>query len=167
MWFKMHCIIQHNMQGIIIVIITTWLPKREICLKFIPTLAEKIQGSSWWKHSYLRGNYRDFLGGAVVKNLPANAGDTGSSPGPGRSHVTRNSWAHVPQLLSLCSRACEPQLLSPRATARAPTARAPHQEEPLQWEACAPQQRVAPTRHNYRKPARQWRPNSAKNKLIN
>ena len=29
----------------------------------------------------------DFPGGAVVKNLPANAGDTGSSPGPGRSHV--------------------------------------------------------------------------------
>ena len=25
--------------------------------------------------------------GAVVKNLPANAGDTGSSPGPGRSHM--------------------------------------------------------------------------------
>ena len=26
---------------------------------------------------------RGFPGGAVVKNLPANAGDTGSSPGPG------------------------------------------------------------------------------------
>ena len=30
---------------------------------------------------------RDFPGGAVVKNLPANAGDTGSSPDPGRSHM--------------------------------------------------------------------------------
>ena len=30
---------------------------------------------------------RDFPGGAVVKNPLANAGDTGSSPGPGRSHV--------------------------------------------------------------------------------
>ena len=30
---------------------------------------------------------RDFLGGAVVKNPPANAGDTGSSPGLGRSHM--------------------------------------------------------------------------------
>ena len=28
-----------------------------------------------------------FPGGAVVENLPANAGDTGSSPGPGRSHM--------------------------------------------------------------------------------
>ena len=28
---------------------------------------------------------RDFPGGAVVKNLPANAGDTALIPGPGRS----------------------------------------------------------------------------------
>ena len=34
---------------------------------------------------------RDFPGGAVVKNPPANAGDTGSSPGPGRSHMPRNN----------------------------------------------------------------------------
>ena len=25
--------------------------------------------------------------GTVVKNMPANAGDTGLSPGPGRSHM--------------------------------------------------------------------------------
>ena len=36
----------------------------------------------------------------MVKNLSANAGDTGSSPGPGRSHMPRSSYAHVPQLLS-------------------------------------------------------------------
>ena len=28
-----------------------------------------------------------FPGGTVVKNPPANEGDTGSSPGPGRSHI--------------------------------------------------------------------------------
>ena len=28
-----------------------------------------------------------FPGGAVVENLPANAGDTGLSPGLGRSHM--------------------------------------------------------------------------------
>ena len=33
----------------------------------------------------------DFPGGAVVKNPPANAGDTGSSPGPGRSHMPWNN----------------------------------------------------------------------------
>ena len=32
-------------------------------------------------------NMLDFPGGAVVGNPPANAGDTGSSPGPGRSHM--------------------------------------------------------------------------------
>ena len=34
---------------------------------------------------------RDSPGGAVVKNLPDNTGDTGSSPGPGRSHMPRNN----------------------------------------------------------------------------
>ena len=29
----------------------------------------------------------DFPGGAVVKNPPASAGDTGSRPGAGRSHM--------------------------------------------------------------------------------
>ena len=58
----------------------------------------------------------DFPGGAVVKNLPANAGDKGLSPGPGRSHMPQSNEARVPQLLRLCSRAHEPQLLSPRAT---------------------------------------------------
>ena len=42
-----------------------------------------------------------FPGGAVVENLPANAGDTGSSPGLGRSHMSRSNWAREPQLLSL------------------------------------------------------------------
>ena len=49
-----------------------------------------------------------FPGGAVVENPPANAGDTGSSPGLGRSHMPQSSWAREPQLLrlhiwSLCS----------------------------------------------------------------
>ena len=94
---------------------------------------------------------RDFPGGAVVKNPPANAGDMGSSPGPGRSHMPRSNYARAPQLLSLRSRAREPQLLSPCATtteAHAPRARAPQQKKPLQWEARVPQQRVAPARHN-------------------
>ena len=57
-----------------------------------------------------------FPGGTVVNNLLANAGDTGSSPGLGRSYLPQSNYAHVPQLLSLCSRAHKPQLLSPRAT---------------------------------------------------
>ena len=42
-----------------------------------------------------------FPGGAVVEGLPASAGDTGSSPGLGGSHMPRSSWACKPQLLSL------------------------------------------------------------------
>ena len=55
----------------------------------------------------------DFPGGTVVKNPPANVGDTGSSPSPGGSHMPRNNWARGPQLLSRRSRAREPWLLKP------------------------------------------------------
>ena len=37
----------------------------------------------------------------MVKNPPANAGDTGLSPGLGRSHMPWSNWAREPQLLSL------------------------------------------------------------------
>ena len=47
---------------------------------FIPTSMTKVKKSD-----------RGFPGGAVVENLPANAGDTGSSPGLGRSHMPRGS----------------------------------------------------------------------------
>ena len=60
---------------------------------------------------------RGFPGGSVVKNLPASAGDTGSSPGPGRSHMPRGIWTHAPHGLSLCSGAPERQHPSPSAAA--------------------------------------------------
>ena len=37
----------------------------------------------------------------MVENLPANAGDAGSGPGLGGSHVPRSGWAREPRLLSL------------------------------------------------------------------
>ena len=43
---------------------------------------------------------KGFPGGTVVKNPPANAGDTGSSPGLGGSHMPQSNEAHAPQLLS-------------------------------------------------------------------
>ena len=73
-------------------------------------------------HLY-KTDFEGFLGGAVVENPPANGGDMGSSPGPGRSHMPRSNYARVPQLLSLCSRALEPQLLSPRAQSLCSTTR--------------------------------------------
>ena len=64
----------------------------------------------------------------MVKNPPANAEDMGFIAGPGRSHMARGKWTHVPQLLSPTleptgcnSWACRPQywslwLQSPGAT---------------------------------------------------
>ena len=43
------------------------------------------------KPTLKRKAYRDFPGDSVVKNLPANAGDTGSIRGPGRSHMLWSS----------------------------------------------------------------------------
>ena len=40
----------------------------------------------------------------MVESLPANAGDTGSSPGLGRSHMPRSNWAHEPAHLELVLR---------------------------------------------------------------
>ena len=47
-----------------------------------PSVPEKL-----FKNTSCRG----FPGGSVVKNLPANVGDTGSSPGPGRSHMPQSN----------------------------------------------------------------------------
>ena len=55
-----------------------------------------------------------FPGSSVVQNPPASAGDMGSIPGLGRSHVPWSIVAHVP-LLSLCSRTQKSQLLKPHA----------------------------------------------------
>ena len=41
--------------------------------------------------SQIKTCQRGFPGGAVVENLPANAGDMGSSPGLGRSHMPRSN----------------------------------------------------------------------------
>ena len=60
----------------------------------------------------------------MVENPPADAGDTGSSPGLGGSHMPRSNWAREPQLLSLrvwslCSVAREAATVrGPRTTMR-------------------------------------------------
>ena len=57
----------------------------------------------------------------MVESLPASAGDMGSGPGLGGSHMLRSDWAHEPQLLSLrvwslCSAAGEAAIVrGPRA----------------------------------------------------
>ena len=60
-----------------------FLKKQDLCKK--QELSKKLKNVGKLKYSL-----RDFPGGAVVKNLLANAGDKGSSPGPGRSHMLRS-----------------------------------------------------------------------------
>ena len=92
----------------------------------------------------------DFSGGPVVKNLPANAGDMGLIPGPGRSCMPRGNCA------------CRTQVLSPSPRAHAP------QEKPLQWEAHAPQLESSLCSSQLEKACVQpQRPRAAKNKSIN
>ena len=43
------------------------------------------------ENRHLQSNTTDFPDGPVVKNPPANEGDTGSIPGPGRFHMPRDS----------------------------------------------------------------------------
>ena len=61
-----------------------------------------------------------FPGGTVAEIPPADAEDTGSCPGPGRSHMPQSGWAREPwplslRIQSLCS-----------ATGEATTVRGPH-----------------------------------------
>ena len=43
------------------------------------------------RNELIKTGKQGFPGGAVVENLPAKAGDTGSSPGLGRSHMPRSN----------------------------------------------------------------------------
>ena len=53
------------------------------------------QQSHYWAYTQRKPQFKKthagFPGGVVVENLPANAGDTGSSPGLGRSHMPRSN----------------------------------------------------------------------------
>ena len=84
----------------------------------------------------------------MVENLPAKAGDAGSSPGLGGSHMPRSNWARAPQLLSLrvwslCSATGEAAMVRGPRTAMKSGPRLPQVEKAL---------------------AQKRRPNAAKNK---
>ena len=77
-----------------------------------------------------------FPGGTVVESLPASAGDTGSSPGLGRSHMPQSGWARGPQLLSLrvwslCSATREAAIVRGLRTAMKSGPRLPQLEKAL------------------------------------
>ena len=60
----------------------------------------------------LKAKNIDFLGGPVVRTLPATARDTGLIPSPGRFNLPQSDWAHAPQPLGLCTP--EPMLRNKR-----------------------------------------------------
>ena len=77
---------------------------------------------------------QDFPGSPVVGSLPASAGDIGSIPGLGRSHMLQGSWACVPQLLSwhaATTEACLPRAraLQQEKPPSATTTEGPHSSE--------------------------------------
>ena len=77
-----------------------------------------------------------FPGGAAVESPPASAGDMGSIPGLGGSHMPRSNWAREPQLLSLrvwslCSATREAATVQSPRTAMKSGPRLPQLEKAL------------------------------------
>ena len=54
-------------------------------------MVKKETNTGFKNKPLIKSQSEDFPGGAVVKNLPANAGEMGSSLGPGRSHMPRSN----------------------------------------------------------------------------
>ena len=71
----------------------------------------------------------DFPGGSVVKNPPANAGDTDSIPDPGRYPHASEQLSHMPPLLGLCSRMAATEAQAPKSPCSATRGA-------MQYEAC-------------------------------
>ena len=93
-------------------------------------------------------NFRTSLVVPVVKNLPANTGDMGSIPGPGRSYMLQGNWASAAQLLQPAR--LEPVLYSKRSR---------RNEKPVHHNEEQPPLTTATGVH-----AQQQRPSTAKNK---
>ena len=82
--------------------------------------------------------WRDFPGGAVVKETTCQFRGHRFKPWSGKTPRDAEQLSPCAQLLSLRSRAHKPQVLRPCVTTsevRAPRARALQQEKPPQWEA--------------------------------
>ena len=85
-------------------------------LKLCSTTLRRFRNVIWRFKFHFKNIKVAFSGGAVDKNLPASAGDTGLILGPRRFHMPQSNqahshdyWAHAPQLLKpSLPRACAP-----------------------------------------------------------
>ena len=103
-------------------------PERQSFEKWIPW--RKIQSRAGMHIGRRKkARPRDFPGGPVVKNMPANSEDTGLIPSPWTSHMPQGKEARVPHTCNL-----KPVLYSERS----------HHNEKL----TQAQPRVAPAHHN-------------------
>ena len=72
-------------------------------------LAQCLASSKYWKHVCQKTTNREFPGGPVVKNLPSNAGDMDSIPGPGKTpRATGPLSPHATTSEPLCSKRRHP-----------------------------------------------------------
>ena len=78
----------------------------------------------------LRIIFSDIPGGPGVKNLHANAGDTGSISGLGKVHLPQGNCLGATTTNLMCHNYWNPQVREPRLC---------YKEKPLQWEAYEPQ----------------------------
>ena len=98
----------------------SWTPR-----PFQNTFPGNLRIHSWTQSSSFRLSslLKCKQGDPVFKNLPCNARNTSSIPGPGRSHMPQSDRARVPQLMSSHS-------LAVTTEDRMPGARAPQLEKP-------------------------------------
>ena len=100
-------------------------------------------------HSLLKIKETDFPGSPAVKNPPANPGDMGSIPGPGRFHTFRGATKPVATTTDACN--LEPRLWNKRSHGN---------EKPSQLGSSSRSPQLEKV------PAQQRRPSSVKNKHI-
>ena len=83
----------------------------------------KGPGAGKQRNTLKRSRARGFPGRRAVKNCPVNAGDVGSTPGPGRFHMSQSD---SPYTIT-----AEPTLYSPTATTTKPSCRKERSLEPV------------------------------------
>ena len=92
--FSQRCL--HGLHGVRVFSACHWsLPSTQIMHRGYtgvgPCFPNQPRARALLSHLLINMSLKGFPGGTMVENLPANAGDTGLSPGLGRSHMPRSN----------------------------------------------------------------------------